>query len=161
MMDVQNECDDPMDDDDVNAQRSQCRSLLSQIAEQARQALSEQSIDTSLFFLVPNSGKAILVYGTPGDPDDAHSSWERAGEIVGRIVAELIGLRGIRRRAVTCATTSEVGASQSPPNSSPCTEASGVTETGHSAGGSLSKYREITADQLSVTATHPILPSSR
>jgi hypothetical protein len=135
MMDIQNECDAPTDDDDVTAQRARARSLLSQIAEQAKQALSERSIDTTLFFIVPNSGDAVLTFGTPGDPPDAE--WERTGEIVASVVAGLIGLRGTRRREVTCATTSEVGASQSSPTPVPLPKASGVTETGHRAGGSL------------------------
>jgi hypothetical protein len=95
--------DYPADDDDVTACRARAQTELDQIAEQARQALAEQGIDTPLFFLVPNSGNAVLIFGTPGDPLD--DQWERVGEIIAAILGRLIGLRGIRRREVICAAT--------------------------------------------------------
>lgn len=95
--------DYPADDDDVTAHRERAKGMLDQIAQQARLALADQCIDLDLFFLAPNSGDAILIYGTPGSPDDA--SWERVGEIVAPILGRLIGLRGTRRRDVVCAAT--------------------------------------------------------
>ena len=95
------ELDHPADDDDLTTHRARAASVLDQIARDAKEALTDQGID--LFFLVPNSGQAILIYGTPGDPDDA--SWERVGQVVAAIVGKLIGLRGTRRREVRCATT--------------------------------------------------------
>ena len=72
--------DYPADEDGVTAYRERAKGMLNQIAQQARLALADQCIDLDLFFLAPNSGEAILIYGTPGNPDDA--SWERVGEIV-------------------------------------------------------------------------------
>ena len=99
--------DDEDDDIDEATYRDRAASKLDQIAQQAKQALADQDIDIALFFLVPNSGEAILAYVTPGDPDNA--SWERVGEIVTSIVAQSIGLRGTRRRELRCATTHEEG----------------------------------------------------
>ena len=48
------------EDDGVMAQRARATGMLSQITRQAKQALTEQSIDMDLFFLIPNSGDAIL-----------------------------------------------------------------------------------------------------
>jgi len=106
-MDAHDEADDQRDDltddddDDVPAYRARAAIMLDQIAQASKRALADQGID--LFFLVPNSGEAILIYGTPGDPDDA--SWEQVGETVAAIVGGLIGLRDTRRRPVRCATT--------------------------------------------------------
>ena len=44
------------DDADVADRRERARAELDQIAQQAKQALSDAGIDLSLFFLVPNSG---------------------------------------------------------------------------------------------------------
>jgi hypothetical protein len=93
--------DDDAGDSDAPTYRERAASVLDQIARDAKEALAHQDID--LFFLVPNSGDAILIYGTPADPDDA--SWERVGVVVSAIVGRLIGLRGTRRRPVQCATT--------------------------------------------------------
>ena len=57
--------DDPALDDDVTAHRERAKERLAQIAEQTKQVLAEQGIDTSVFFLVPHSGDAILTFGTP------------------------------------------------------------------------------------------------
>ena len=94
--------DYPADEDGGTAYRERAKGMLNQIAQQARLALADQCIDLDLFFLAPNSGEAILIYGTPGNPDDA--SWERVGEIVAPILGRLIGLRGTRRQEVICAT---------------------------------------------------------
>ena len=37
-------------------------------------------IDLGLFFLIPNSGDAIVTFGTPGDPSD--DEWNHVREIV-------------------------------------------------------------------------------
>jgi hypothetical protein len=90
--------DYPADDDDMTAHRERAKAELDQIAQRARQA-----IDIPLFFLLPNSGDAILIFGTPGDPPD--DQWDRVGEIVASIVAQACGLHGTRRREVACAGT--------------------------------------------------------
>ena len=96
--------DEPMDG--VEAHRGRAAAEIDQIARDAKEALADEGIDIDLFFLAPNSGKAILVYGTPTDPDDA--SWERVGEIVGSIVAQSIGLDRVQCRPVTCAATNSI-----------------------------------------------------
>jgi hypothetical protein len=102
-MDTQ-EIDDQTDDDDVMAHRERAATKLDQIARDAKDALAENGLEKiCLFFLIPNSGRSILVFGTPGDPSD--DLWSKVGEIVEAIVARLIGLRGTRRREVRCATT--------------------------------------------------------
>jgi hypothetical protein len=107
-MDIHDELDDPTDDIDEATYRDRAASKLDQIAQQAKQALADQDIDIALFFLVPNSGEAILAYGTPGDPDN--ESWGRVGEIVTSVVAQSIGLRCTQRRELRCATTHDQGA---------------------------------------------------
>ena len=44
--------DDPALDDDVTAHRERAKDLLNEIARQTKQALTEQGIDTSVFFLI-------------------------------------------------------------------------------------------------------------
>jgi hypothetical protein len=101
-MDTQ-EIDDQTDDDDVMAHRERAKAELDQIAQQVRLALAELGIDIPLFFIVPNSGDAIVTFGTITDPPD--TEWSRVGEVVGSIVAQSCGLRGTRRREVVCAGT--------------------------------------------------------
>lgn len=95
--------DYPTDDDDVTAHREGAKAELDQIARETRLALADQCIDLDLFFLAPNSGDAVLIFGTPGGPDDA--SWERVGEVVAAIVAQSIGLERPQCRSLRCATT--------------------------------------------------------
>jgi hypothetical protein len=104
-MDFNDERDDLADDDDVTTHRDRAREILTEIAQQVKQALADQGIDLALFFLVPSSGP-IVIFGCPGDPDD--HLWDRAGEIVAAIVRQTVGLDGTRCRAVTCATTDTV-----------------------------------------------------
>jgi hypothetical protein len=102
-MDCNDERDDLTDDEaDVMAHRARARDLLNEIARQAKQALSDQSIDINLFFIVP-SGNAVVTFGCSGDPTD--DEWNRVAGIVTPIVSGLIGLTGTQCRAVACATT--------------------------------------------------------
>jgi hypothetical protein len=104
-MEIHEQHGDPASDGDVTACRVRAREMLDEIAEQARQALEERGIDVGLFFLVPSSGP-IVIFGTLLDPDDV--AWHWVGEIVGSIVAGLIGLDGVRCREVACAATDSV-----------------------------------------------------
>ena len=106
-MDIYDERDDLTDDDEVTAHRAKAKTELDQIVQQVRQALTEQGIDTPLFFLIPNSGDSILAFGTPGDPDDP--LWNRVGEVVSRVVRQTVGLDRVRCRPVACATTTDMG----------------------------------------------------
>ena len=104
-MDAIDEHDDPQDDDDVAIHRARARGLLTEISRQAKEALTDQGIDTPLFFIVP-SGNAVVTFGCSGDPSD--DEWNRVAEIVVPIVSGLIGLAGTRCQEVLCATTDAV-----------------------------------------------------
>jgi hypothetical protein len=91
------------DDNGVMAHRVRASAMLNQITRQAKQALTEQSIDMDLFFLIPNSGAALLTFGTITDPPD--DLWDRVGEIVSSVVRQSVGLERTRCRPVVCATT--------------------------------------------------------
>ena len=86
------------DEDTVEAKRARAAAILEQIACQVREALRAEDIGMPVFFVIPNSGRAILSFGTPGE-------WERVSEIVTSIVARSLGLRSPRRRELQCATT--------------------------------------------------------
>jgi hypothetical protein len=102
-MDVYDERADQADCEDVADHRKRAAAKLDQIARDAKEALAFQGIDTPLFFLVPNSGNAILTFGTTLDPDD--DLWSQVADVVASVVSQLIGLAGTRCREVTCATT--------------------------------------------------------
>jgi hypothetical protein len=96
---------DPTDDDDVATHRSRARKMLDQIAQQAKQALTDQGIGIDVFFLIPSSGNSVLIFGTPADPADV--LWNEVGKIVSAIVRQSVGLAGTRCRAMACATTQD------------------------------------------------------
>jgi hypothetical protein len=89
-------------DDEVDY-RERAAAEIDQIARLTKQALIDADIDLGIFFVIPSSGPVILTFGTITDPPD--DQWHRAGEIVGSIVAQSIGLIRVRRREVTCVTT--------------------------------------------------------
>jgi hypothetical protein len=95
--------DDPADYHGVTAYRAQAGIMLDQIAGRSRQALDEQGIDLDLFVAVPNSGDAIINYGTTGDPTD--ELWSRVSMIVSEIVRDLTGVSHTRCRGLVCAHT--------------------------------------------------------
>jgi hypothetical protein len=101
-MDALDERDD-MTDDDVVAHRARAKAQLLHIAQQAKRALHEGSIDLDLFFMIPSNGDSILTFGTAGDPND--DEWGRVGEIVSSIVRKTVGLDYTRCREVVCLTT--------------------------------------------------------
>ena len=105
-MDAHDERDNLTDDGNVAAHRARAKAELNQIARQAKQALADHGIDLGLFFLIPNSGDAIITYGTPGDPPD--DEWNRVREVVSSIVRQSVGLDRVRCREVMCATTHSV-----------------------------------------------------
>jgi hypothetical protein len=124
-MDIGDALDDLTDDGRAVAHRARVATMLNQIAQQTKQALSglrpmralriDADINLDIFFLLPNSGEVIVTLGTPGNhPDD---EWNRVGGIVGSIVAQSIGLDRVRCRPVTCATTDSIADHQ--PTKSP------------------------------------------
>ncbi len=100
------------DDGCLTAYRARLRGMLDEIATQAKAALSEGGIDLDLFFLVPNSGDAVLSFGTPADPSD--DEWKRAGAIVSSIVQEFTGLERTRLCPVHCTSTNSLADHQPP-----------------------------------------------
>ena len=94
---------------DEAAYRERATELLDQIAQQAKQALSDASIDIELFFMVPRSSKAILTFGTLADPPD--DLWNRVSEAVSCVVRNSLGIERTRCRGVACASTHTAAAS--------------------------------------------------
>ena len=100
-----------MDDDVVETQRARASAELDQIARTAKRALVDAGIDLELFFMVPNSGNAVLTYGTTGDPDD--NLWDRVRDIVSSVLQETIGLERPECHGALCATTGPLADSAS------------------------------------------------
>ena len=92
----------------MRAHRACVRAGLDEIARQAKQVLAEQKIGLDLFFLTPNSGESVLMFGSPTDVDDP--TWERISDIVSSGLRQVIGLEGTRCRPVMCSTTTDAGA---------------------------------------------------
>ena len=110
-MDTQ-EFDDLTDDDDSTVYRARAKTGLDQIARLARQVLTEQGIDITVFFLVQSSGP-ILTFGTMADPSD--DKWEQVSEIILSVVREVTGLDGVWSRQVMCASTDAVAGNEHSP----------------------------------------------
>ena len=104
-MDTQELDDLNEDGDEVTDYRARARAELDRIARQTKQMLAEHMINLDIFFLIPNSGESVLLYGTPADPDDL--LWERVSNIVSAVVREAVGLDGTRCRPVMCRTTTD------------------------------------------------------
>lgn len=111
-MDVHEECDELTGDDapisgesmgDEATYRERAAAKLDQIAQDAKEALAEHDIGISLFFLIPNSGRSILTFGTPADPSD--DLWDEVRKLVSAIVEQSIGLERTRCRNVRGAMT--------------------------------------------------------
>ena len=107
-MDTQELDDLNEDGDEVRAHRARVRTGLNEIARLAKQALAKQKIGLDLFFLTPNSGESVLMFGSPTDVDDP--TWERVSDIVSSVLRQVVGLDGTRCRPVMCSTTTDAGA---------------------------------------------------
>ena len=83
--------------------RDRAAAKLDQIAREAKKVLVEHGIGISLFFLIPNNGHSILLFGTPADPSD--DLWSEVSEIVSGIVRQSVGVKRTRCRSLLCATT--------------------------------------------------------
>jgi hypothetical protein len=104
-MDTQ-EIDDPTDEDNVPACRERAATELNQIAQEARRVLADHGITTRVFFVVPNSGRAVLMFGTPDNLGD--TLWNRVGEIVSAVVRQTVGLDRTRCQELACATADDL-----------------------------------------------------
>lgn len=61
------------------------------IVERTRSALAESEIRQDVFFVVPNSGNAVVLFGTADDPEDA--VWDRISGIVVGIVQDVLQMQ--------------------------------------------------------------------
>jgi hypothetical protein len=93
------------DDDRMTAYRARLKGGLDAIAAEAKQRLADENLDIPLFFVVPNSGRSIVNFGTVRDPDDA--TWQRTREIVAAIIEASVGIPRVRCREMHCATTDD------------------------------------------------------
>ncbi len=91
------------DDDRAAALRQRATDMLGSITARTKDALAERGVAYDLFFLVPNSGDAIMIFGTTVEPDPSDAEWKMVGEVVGEIVSETVGMDGTRTREVACA----------------------------------------------------------
>jgi hypothetical protein len=91
--------------DDEPTYRDRAAAKLDQIAHETQQALAEHGVgvDLGIFFVIPNNGHSVLMFGTPADPSD--DLWSEVCEIVSAIVRNLVGLERTRCRSLLCATT--------------------------------------------------------
>jgi hypothetical protein len=104
------------DGDEVTACRARARAGLDEIARLAKQALVEDGIDLTVFFMIQSSGP-LLTFGTMSDPSE--DQWKQVSEIVLSIVRELTGLDGLWSRQITCASTDAVVGDEHSPMSIP------------------------------------------
>jgi hypothetical protein len=86
------------DQTDEAAYRERAAALLDELAHQARVALRNAGIPLNVYFIVPESGDAILTLGAVADKDE----WHGLQAEVGRIVRRLIGLDPARCREIIC-----------------------------------------------------------
>jgi len=98
--------DDLTDDERVAVHRARAATMLTEINRQAKQTLVDAGIDLDLFFLIPNSGEAIITFGTSGDPSD--DQWGRVADVVSSVVRQSVGLDRSRCQEVICATTDDL-----------------------------------------------------
>ena len=95
---------DDLADAELTAElRARAKAELERIAGECKKALAEEAIDTSLFFLIPNTGSSVLIVGTPDHP--SAEEWGRISEIVSAITRQLVGVEQTRCRDVVCAST--------------------------------------------------------
>lgn len=87
------------------AQRAAARRLLPTIAAQVRTALSEAGIDVDIFLVVPNSGEAILSFGSVTEPDPDDDTWNLVSKIICQIVTDELDIPKVRTRHLATATT--------------------------------------------------------
>jgi hypothetical protein len=111
-MDAIDEHDDPQDDDDVAIHRARAKTMIDQIARDSKEALAAQGVAIDVFFLIPSSGDAVLIFGTTTDPSD--DLWNKVRDVVAPIVRQSVGLRWTRCKAVACAATTDSVADHQP-----------------------------------------------
>jgi hypothetical protein len=90
--------------------RARAAARLDLIAMEAKAALAQQGIGYPIFFFVPGSGDAIVVFGTEKDPPDAE--WDIISNVLTTIIQETLGTGRLRGRELVCAATQSTVDSQ-------------------------------------------------
>lgn len=88
---------------DPAERREQVRAKLGEISAEVQRELSVRSVEMNLFFVVGNTGDAILTVGTDGNPDD--DWWEEVVEIVQAVVERAVGIERTRSRELARAAS--------------------------------------------------------
>jgi hypothetical protein len=96
-MDTHDSTTDDVADED--AYRERAITLLDELAHRARVALRSANIPLNVYFIVPQSGDAILTCGAAANKEQ----WQEIKATVGSIVRHSIGLEPRRCREVICA----------------------------------------------------------
>ncbi len=85
----------------LDAQREIIRKSLSEIANDIGMALRDAGLNFPVFMTVRDNGDSLATIATPLDPSD--DDWERAADIVCRIIGKKIGTDGLQGRELPCA----------------------------------------------------------
>lgn len=86
--------------DPASRSRDTIREQLDALAAAVQLALQDANLAQPVFFSVPSSGEAILIFASPLDPSDA--DWNRISAIVNAIVGERTGVVGLTARDLPC-----------------------------------------------------------
>ena len=95
------EQDNPTFDDRLDAQRDIIRQSINEIANDIGMKMRDVGLTFPLYITVRNSGGALVTIATPLDPSD--TDWQRAREIVCRILEERVGCGRLGGRELACA----------------------------------------------------------
>jgi hypothetical protein len=93
--------DDPTFDDRLNTQRNIIRQSLDDIANDIGMAMRDVGLTFPVYMTVRNSGDALVTIATTLDPSSA--DWQRASELVCRILEEKVGCGRLRGQELPCA----------------------------------------------------------
>jgi hypothetical protein len=87
--------------DRLDAQREIIRQSLDEITNDIGMAMRDLGLTFPLYMTVRNSGDALVTIATPVDPSTA--DWQKASEIVCRILEEKVGCGQLRGQELPCA----------------------------------------------------------
>ena len=92
---------DPNRGDLTETQRQKVRGSLDEIVNDVGMAMRDAGLDFPVNIIVPHSGDALVMVGSPLDPRDADC--QRAIAIICEIVGDRLGGRQLRGRELKCA----------------------------------------------------------
>ena len=93
----------PTEDDLCEARRAAIRESLDEIVNDVGMAMRDAGLDFPVNIIVPHSGDALVMVGSPLNPRDADC--QRAITVICEIVGDRLGGRQLRGRELTCAVT--------------------------------------------------------